>query len=76
MDHAKTTTGQYLSVEEIREISRMMGELRDVTLSCRTFDSAGVFLERFTGEKQSARVYVGLSEIVVPPPYPPPYDPG
>jgi hypothetical protein len=70
MDHATTTTGQYLSVEEIREISRMMGELRDVTLSCRTHKTASAFIERFTGDKAASVVYGGFGS----PPLP--YDPG
>jgi hypothetical protein len=70
MDHAKTTTGQYLSADEVREISRMMGELRDVTLSCRTHKTASAFIERFTGDKAASVVYGGLG-------CPPlPYDPG
>lgn len=70
MDHAKTT-GTYLSADEVREISRMMTELRDVTLSCRTHRSASTFLERFgVTEFKNAAVYAGLG-------CPPlPYDPG
>lgn len=70
MDISKVTSGTYLSAEEVREVSRMMGELRDVTLSCRTHREASRFIERFTGDKSASAVYGGLG-------CPPlPYDPG
>jgi hypothetical protein len=46
-------SGAYLTAEEIREVSELMYELRNVTLSRRTFKAASAFLARFAGETAS-----------------------
>ena len=70
MDSSKVTSGAHLTAEELQNICRMMAELRDVTLSCRTHKAASAVIERYTGDRASAVVYGGMGS----PPLP--YDPG
>ncbi len=47
---ATVPNGAYLTAEEIRELSELMRELRNITLSRRTFKATCDFLARFAGE--------------------------
>ena len=44
-------SGAYLTAEEIKELTHLMGELRSLTLSRGTFKATCSFLARFGGER-------------------------
>ncbi len=43
-------TGQYLSAEDVGQMVALIKELREVTLSRKSFTAANAFLARFTSE--------------------------